>query len=271
LAREFKMDLTSDSAMEEVMKEYFRKCQQNFMGSQTYCKKLSFIEKLNNLLYGIGFISRREHLRLKDALSKERDSPANQWLENMAYLRSSESREEFRYEFLTRYCSWTDAAANELLEDEDSKKVAEQMRNAYYNFFRGCLEQDLPDTKAVSFIEDSLSHFERKAEMLPPELIRDLDKRLGREVGGSEEELSLNKALMELAQENAYANDEVAKQRLEDEVKLIEKALQKFSGLNIIKSKGLQLRLGKFGSLTSGFAGVDADLDLTILTNCYVN
>lgn len=129
----------------------------------------------------------------------------------------------------------------------------------------------MPDMKAVSFIEDSFSRFERKAEMLPPELIRDLDKRLGREVGGSEEELSLNKALMELAQENAYANDEVAKQRLEDEVRLIEKALQKFSGLNIIKSKGLQLRLGKFGSLISGFAGVDADLDLTILTNCYVN
>jgi hypothetical protein len=33
----------------------------------------------------------------------------------------------------------------------------------------------------------------------------------------------------------------------------------------------LTLRLAKFGSLTSGFAGLDADLDLTILTNCYVN
>ena len=47
--------------------------------------------------------------------------------------------------------------------------------------------------------------------------------------------------------------------------------LKKFSGLNLIKEKGLTLRLGKFGSLISGFAGTDADLDLTILTNCYVN
>jgi len=31
------------------------------------------------------------------------------------------------------------------------------------------------------------------------------------------------------------------------------------------------LRLGKFGSLMSGFAGTDADLDLTIITNSYVN
>jgi predicted nucleotidyltransferase len=29
--------------------------------------------------------------------------------------------------------------------------------------------------------------------------------------------------------------------------------------------------LGKFGSLTSGFAGLDADLDITILTNSYIN
>ena len=30
------------------------------------------------------------------------------------------------------------------------------------------------------------------------------------------------------------------------------------------------LKLGRFGSLVSGFAGLEADLDLTILTNSYV-
>jgi hypothetical protein len=30
------------------------------------------------------------------------------------------------------------------------------------------------------------------------------------------------------------------------------------------------MHLSKFGSLISGFAGGDADLDVTILTNCYV-
>jgi DNA polymerase sigma len=107
--------------------------------------------------------------------------------------------------------------------------------------------------------------------MLPATLLRELDRRLGASVGENEGEMLLNRVLLGVAQENAYDNDQEAKQQLEDEVKLIEKALQKFSGLNIVKSKGLQLRLAKFGSLTSGFAGTDADLDLTILTNCYIN
>lgn len=40
--------------------------------------------------------------------------------------------------------------------------------------------------------------------------------------------------------------------------------------MNKIKDKDMELHLGKFGSLISGFASTDADLDLTILTNCYV-
>lgn len=32
----------------------------------------------------------------------------------------------------------------------------------------------------------------------------------------------------------------------------------------------LDFRVAKFGSLVSGFAGTDTDLDVTILTNCYV-
>lgn len=53
-------------------------------------------------------------------------------------------------------------------------------------------------------------------------------------------------------------------------MELIKKALEKFSGLNVIKEKNIELHLGQFGSLTSGFAGLDADLDLTIITNSYV-
>lgn len=59
-------------------------------------------------------------------------------------------------------------------------------------------------------------------------------------------------------------------QRLDNEVELIQKALDKFSGLNVIKDKELVLHLGKFGSLVSGFASTDADLDLTVLTSSYV-
>lgn len=102
-------------------------------------------------------------------------------------------------------------------------------------------------------------------------MIKAVEKKLGASVGSDDREIHLNKMLVEIAQNNAYQNDQQAQQRFEDEVKIIEKALQKFSGLNMITEKKLTLRLGRFGSLTSGFAGVDADLDLTILTNCYVN
>ena len=83
--------------------------------------------------------------------------------------------------------------------------------------------------------------------------------------------MAVNKMLVEIAQMNLYQNDRDMQQQLEGEVDLIKKALEKFSGLDVIKKKSLTLRLAKFGSLTSGFAGIDADLDLTILTNCYVN
>lgn len=38
-----------------------------------------------------------------------------------------------------------------------------------------------------------------------------------------------------------------------------------------MEEEGLQLQLAKFGSLISGFAGTDTDLDITIMTSSYVN
>ena len=76
--------------------------------------------------------------------------------------------------------------------------------------------------------------------------------------------------MKEKAQNSLYQNDRDIQQRLDNEVELIQKSLEKFSGLNIIKEKNLSLHLGKFGSLISGFASTDADLDLTIMTSCYV-
>lgn len=90
LARDFKLELVNDSLMEDVLKDYHQKCRENFLGSQTYCTKLDFILQLNNFLYRIAFISRREYLRLNDQVVREKDSPINRWLENLSYLRSSE-------------------------------------------------------------------------------------------------------------------------------------------------------------------------------------
>lgn len=47
--------------------------------------------------------------------------------------------------------------------------------------------------------------------------------------------------------------------------------MNKFRGTKKIEELQLDLKLAKFGSLISGFAGTEADLDVTILTNSYVN
>ncbi len=48
--------------------------------------------------------------------------------------------------------------------------------------------------------------------------------------------------------------------------------LDKFSGRKMFTEKlKLELRLAKFGSIISGFATRNTDMDLTILTNCYID
>lgn len=127
------------------------------------------------------------------------------------------------------------------------------------------------DPKILGFIEDLFSQREIKNQMLSPKLMKDLEKFLGVNIGSNNDQIEINKILVQIAQQNDYSNDKEIQQRLEDEIKVIEQILRRFSGLNIFKSKGISLHLGKFGSLISGFAGLDADLDLTILTNSYIN
>ena len=53
---------------------------------------------------------------------------------------------------------------------------------------------------------------------------------------------------------------------------MIKDLLHQFSGTKKVKDQfKLEIRLAKFGSLVSGFGGTDSDLDITILTNSYVN
>lgn len=57
--------------------------------------------------------------------------------------------------------------------------------------------------------------------MLEPGLIEKLEKKLGVSVGSSESEVKINQSLLNIAQNNAYVNDQEAQQRLEDEVKML--------------------------------------------------
>lgn len=99
------MDITADSILDDTLKEYYQKCYSDHYSTESFGKKLDFVERVNNMLYDIGFIAKREYVRLREFLLKEKNSPANQWLENLPYLKSSVDLTEFRSEFLMRYCN----------------------------------------------------------------------------------------------------------------------------------------------------------------------
>lgn len=123
----------------------------------------------------------------------------------------------------------------------------------------------------IANLEDCFSNVENKKQMLGEELSKALDRKLGIHIGSDEKEILINKTLISIAENNAYENSPEIKRKLESEINKIEKVMMRFSGLNVFKGQDLKLKLGKFGSVIGGFAAGDADIDLTILTNCYIN
>ena len=67
-----------------------------------------------------------------------------------------------------------------------------------------------------------------------------------------------------------FENSSNSKEKINKQYNLILSLLNKFAGSKRCRESKTTFHLAKFGSLVSGFAGSDADLDLTILTNCYV-
>jgi len=62
------------------------------------------LSKMNSMLHKNRFISFRDFSKLALVLRKEEESPANAWLENLDYLKDGDDIEEFRKDFLIRYC-----------------------------------------------------------------------------------------------------------------------------------------------------------------------
>jgi hypothetical protein len=87
------------------------------------------------------------------------------------------------------------------------------MKKYYQKFFRDCLDDNIKP-RVINFIEDIFSQQENKSVMLSDAIIKELEKKLGAEVGGSEKEILLNAALVDLAQRSAYQNDQQIQQRL---------------------------------------------------------
>lgn len=104
--------------------------------------------------------------------------------------------------------------AAEMLEDFSSENL-KQLKKYYEDFFRKAIDYT-DGMKAVNFIEDNFSRFENKSEMLSPQLIKDLDKKLGTKVGDSNEEMAINDYLFDVAVQNAYGSDPEVQQRLDD-------------------------------------------------------
>jgi hypothetical protein len=89
LSREFKLEVTSDSLMEEILKESYQKCYSLFFATEDFGKKLDFFDRINRMLYKIEFISKRDFSRMADTITKEINSPVNLWLGNLPYLKDS--------------------------------------------------------------------------------------------------------------------------------------------------------------------------------------
>ena len=62
-------------------------------------------------------------------------------------------------------------------------------------------------------------------------------------------------------------------ENLDSQFNYLMNILNKFAGLKIWKDEyaNTKLRISKFGSNVSGFASKNTDLDITILTDCYIN
>lgn len=64
------MEITADSILEDTLRDYYQKCYADHYSTESFGKKLDFVDRVNNMLYDIGFIGKREYVRLKEIISK---------------------------------------------------------------------------------------------------------------------------------------------------------------------------------------------------------
>jgi len=107
--------------------------------------------------------------------------------------------------------------AEALVEEIESGSIESlhQLKIIYKSFFEIFLSPNII-VKIASFVESVWSKWENKADMLPTSLTVQIDKRLGvNEVGSTENEVQINKTLIEVAQNSLYHNDRDIQQRLD--------------------------------------------------------
>ena len=85
--------------------------------------------------------------------------------------------------------------------------------------------------------------------------------------------MEMNKKLTRIAESEFLGANVEDNEHLEAQFAYVLNILNKFSGLKLWKEDNINvnLRIAKFGSNVSGFASKNTDLDITILTDCYVS
>lgn len=64
------MEITADSVLEDSLRDYYRKCYADHYSTESFGKKLDFVDRVNNMLYDIGFIGKRDFVKLRETISK---------------------------------------------------------------------------------------------------------------------------------------------------------------------------------------------------------
>jgi DNA polymerase sigma len=127
--------------------------------------------------------------------------------------------------------------------------------------------QDDKNLSILASIYHSCMKF-KKIEALPEELQAILETKFENISGMNEKERSINQMLEGIAFRYSLENRAEMKMELEKEFDYICRTLEELFNMPIFEK--LEIKVGKFGSLVNGFATDDADLDITICTNCYI-
>ena len=113
------MDITFDFNFTEAFNKYFKSINDNYKSAEIYIPLLKWTLKLNNLVYEHKFISYREFQKHDEKIKEMERAPSNLWLRSLKYLKA-EDINEFRYDFMTRFCNVPDSEAEELAESADN-------------------------------------------------------------------------------------------------------------------------------------------------------
>ena len=105
---------------------------------------------------------------------------------------------------------------------------------------------------------------------LSEELHFKLDEYFKKVTGIDSQEIEINNFLENMADQRILRDNDPLRRELNEDYELIKRLIGEFQ-FEFEALKKIGMKIGRFGSLVNGFGTSDSDLDITILTNCYVD